>query len=46
MNTKIIKVLVEKHDDGSYWGSTQNLPGVIAGQGETLEDSKSHLNRV
>jgi predicted RNase H-like HicB family nuclease len=43
MNTKIIKVLIEKHDDGSYWGSTQNLPGVIAGQGETLEELKKSL---
>lgn len=43
MNTKIIKVLVEKHDDGSYWGSTLNLPGVIAGQGETLEELKKSL---
>ena len=43
MNTKLIKVLVEKHKDGSYWGSTQNLPGVIAGQGETLEELKKSL---
>lgn len=38
-----IKVLVERHDDGTYWGTTQNVPGVVSSFGETLEELKENL---
>lgn len=38
-----IKVIVEKHEDGAYWGTTQNIPGVVSSSGETLEELKANL---
>lgn len=40
---KII-VFVEKHNDGTYWGSTTNLPGVVSAFGSTLSELKSNLS--
>ena len=42
MNKKI-EVLVEKDKNGNYWGSTQNIPGVITADGETFEDMKQNM---
>lgn len=38
-----IKVLVEKHSDGTYWGSTMNIPGVVSAYGSTLSELKEKL---
>ena len=42
MESKIL-VYVEKGEDGTYWGTTQNLNGVVAAFGDTLEELKSNL---
>ena len=39
---KKLKVLVEKGDDGTYWGTTQNVPGVISTFGNSLEELKAN----
>lgn len=38
-----IQVYVEKADDGTYWGSTQNIPGVVTAYGNSLEELKRNL---
>ena len=38
-----VKVFVEKADDGTYWGTTQNLPGVVSAFGDTLEELKGNI---
>ena len=35
-----IKVFVEKAEDGTYWGTTQNIPGVVTAYGNSLEELK------
>ena len=39
----MIRVNVEKHEDGTYWGVTQNVPGVVSAFGDTLEELKKNL---
>lgn len=38
-----ILVYVEKADDGTYWGTTQNIPGVVTAYGNSLEELKKNL---
>ena len=38
-----IHVEVDRHEDGTFWGSTQNLPGVITAYGASLDELKEHL---
>lgn len=38
-----IQVFIEKADDGTYWGTTLNLPGVISAFGNSLEELKKNL---
>ena len=40
----VIKVFVEKAEDGTYWGTTQNIPGVVTAYGSSLEELKKNLN--
>ncbi|MEM8569232.1 MAG: type II toxin-antitoxin system HicB family antitoxin [Bacteroidota bacterium] len=40
---KVIKVFVEKAEDGTYWGTTQNIPGVVSAYGSSLEELKDNL---
>ncbi|ADF50799.1 MAG: hypothetical protein CMP12_01915 [Zunongwangia sp.] len=40
MAQEVIRVFVEKADDGTYWGSTQNLPGGVTAYGNSLEELK------
>jgi predicted RNase H-like HicB family nuclease len=40
---KSIKVFVEKAEDGTYWGTTQNIPGVVTAYGSSLEELKDNL---
>lgn len=40
---KIIKVFVEKAEDGTYWGTTQNIPGVVTAYGNSLKELKDNL---
>lgn len=40
---KTIKVFVEKAEDGTYWGTTQNIPGVVTAFGNSLEELKENL---
>lgn len=38
-----IKIKVEKAKDGTYWGTTQNLPGAITSDGKNLAELKENL---
>lgn len=40
---KSIIIYVEKAEDGTYWGSSQNLPGGISAYGNSLESLKQNL---
>ncbi len=40
---KKIEVFVEKANDGTYWGSTQNLPGGVSAYGKSLDELKQNL---
>jgi predicted RNase H-like HicB family nuclease len=37
-----IKVKIEK-SDGRYWGTTQNVPGVVVADGESINDLKDNM---
>lgn len=39
-----IKVKIEKAKDGTFWGTTQNIPGVVTADGNSLEELKENLN--
>lgn len=41
-----VKVKVEKTEDGIYWGTTQNIPGVVTADGSNLEDLKNNLKEA
>ena len=43
---KNIKVYVEKAQDGTYWGTTENLEGVVSAYGNTLSELKVELKKV
>lgn len=30
---KVVKVFVEKAEDGTYWGTAQNVPGAVTAYG-------------
>jgi len=37
-----IKVKVEK-SDGRYWGTTQNVPGIVVADGESITELKENM---
>jgi len=41
-----IKVKVEKSADGIYWGTTQNIPGVVTADGKDLNELKENLQEA
>ncbi len=43
---KTIIISVEQDDQGTYWGNTENIPGVITSSGKTLSILRKSLNRV
>jgi len=43
---KKVAIYVEKHTDGTYWGSSQNIPGGITTFGNTLETLKTNLHEA
>ncbi len=43
---KEIIVYVEKHEDGTYWGTTQNFKGVVSSFGNTFEELKQNLTEA
>lgn len=40
---KQVIVYVEKAEDGTYWGTTQNVPGVVTAYGSSLEELKQNF---
>lgn len=42
----MVQVNVEKHKDGTYWGTTQNVPGVVSAFGDTLEELKVNIENA
>ena len=41
-----MKVSVEKHEDGSYWGTVTEVPGVVTSFGATLAELKINLEQA
>lgn len=41
---KIVSVSVEKHKDGTYWGTTTNIAGVVSAYGSTLSELKENIS--
>lgn len=41
-----IKVQIEKSSDGRYYGTTQNIPGVVVADGDNLDDLKDELKKA
>ena len=39
-----VKYYIERHEDGTYWGSSQNIPGVVSSYGSSLSELKKNLN--
>ena len=40
---KKVEIYVEKAEDGTYWGSSQNIPGGISAFGNSLDELKQNL---
>ena len=43
---KTIHVYVEKADDGTYWGTSQNIPGVVTTFGTSLTELKANFSQA
>ncbi len=43
---KEIIVYVEKHEDGTYWGTTQNFEGLASSFGSTMEELKANITEA
>ena len=41
-----MKVTVEKHQDGTYWGTIVEIPGVVTSYGSTLAELKENLQQA
>ena len=41
-----IEVVVERHYDGTFWGTTQNIPGVVTAFGASLDELKKILSML
>ena len=41
-----MKVSVEKHEDGTYWGTVTEVPGVVTSFGTTLAELKINLEQA
>ena len=47
-NLKLIpvKVFVEKHKDGTYWGTVTEIPGIVTSFGNTLSELKLNVEQA
>ncbi len=43
---KEVVIYVEKHEDGTYWGTTQNFEGVVSSFGNTMEELKANIKEA
>ena len=41
-----MKVTVEKHKDGTYWGTITEVQGVVASYGNTLAELKENIQQA
>jgi len=46
MKKRIVQVYVEKAEDGTYWGTTENVIGVVSAFGDSLSELKKELQSV
>lgn len=46
MNTNKIIVFVEKHEDGTYWGTSQNYEGVVSTFGDNFEELQHNFENA
>ena len=46
MAKKRIQVYVEKAEDGIYWGTTENIDGVVSVYGNSLSELKEALQKA
>ncbi|SDE69725.1 hypothetical protein [Riemerella columbipharyngis] len=44
--SKEIVVFVEKHEDGIYWGTSQNFEGVVSSFGQSFEELKANFEEA
>ena len=43
---RVLKVNVEKHKDGTYWGTVSDVPGVVTSFGDSLAELKENLQQA
>lgn len=41
-----VKVYVEKAEDGTYWGTSKNTPGVVSAFGDSLNELKKNFEQA
>lgn len=46
MENNAIEIYVEKAEDGAYWGTSQNLPGVVTAYGNSMQELKVNLQEA
>ena len=46
LKLRTMNVFVEKHKDGTYWGTVTEVPGVVASYGNTLSELKSNVEQA
>ncbi|MFC0346082.1 type II toxin-antitoxin system HicB family antitoxin [Epilithonimonas hispanica] len=46
MLNRTIEVFIEKTEDGTYWGTSQNFEGIITTFGESLEELKTNFEEA
>ena len=46
MENRVIEVFVEKAEDGTYWGTSQNFEGIVSTFGNSLEELKANFEEA
>jgi len=41
-----MNITVEKHKEGTYWGTITDVPGVVASYGSTLGELKTNVEQA
>lgn len=46
MKNRTIEVFIEKAEDGTYWGTSQNFEGIVSTFGESLEELQTNFEQA